>query len=162
MAKFSSLFPWLRTLYPPAEARGFQPSEISEDVSLVHQVHQGTDFLDKALNLNAIGTLGAVNADGPDVESGFYWYVIACGAFHDDTTDRELEVTIRGAAATWPLASGTRIMPADVFVVVPRAFILPTFQRLRGAVPSITAGKRVVLRALYFKIALGLPPVPSP
>lgn len=161
MAKFSQLFPWLRTAFPPAEARGFQPSEVSEDVSLVHDVFQGTDFLDKALSVNVVGTAGSKNVDAPSVADGFYWYVIACGIFHDDPVARESLVVINGPS-TWPLVSAGRALPTNIFLPVPRAFILPTHENLRGNVPALAAGQKITIRALYFRISLGRTAVPSP
>jgi len=162
VAKFAALFPWLRDLFPPSEARGFQPSEISEDVSLVHQVHQGTDFLDVALTVNVSSAAGVAQVFSPVVDDGFYHYVIACGMNHDDPTSRRASVGIDGTTI-WPLVDteGVQVIPSFHFLSVPRAFILPTHQRLQARVNTIAAGQVVTLRALYFKIPLGSPAPPS-
>lgn len=164
MAKFSQLFPWLRDLYPPAEARGFQPSEVSEDVSLVHEVYRGTDFVTPPQSIAVSGGAGATFIDQPTVDEGFYHYVIACSAFHNDTvTDRDISIQLRTPVpVNIGIASSPRPTPANVFVVVPRSFILPTFQALRASVPAIGGAFTVTLRTFFFRIRLGSPAVPSP
>lgn len=162
MAKFSELFPWLRISFPPAEARGFQPSEVSEDVSLVHQVYQGTHILDRALSHNVNGTLGATSVLTPVVPVGKFWYVVACSALHNDAVARQLQISIIGTTA-WGIASEPAVFLTNQALTVPRAFIVPTHQGLRADVfPAITGGTRVTIRALFFEIDLGLPAIPSP
>jgi len=161
MAKFAQLFPWLRDLFPPSEARGFQPSEVSEDVSLVHQVHQGTDLLDKALSHNLTSVAGTAFIETPEVDTGFFWYVLACGVKTNDATARLLTISLAGTT-TWPLASTRTAYANNQAHAVPRAFIVPPFQKIRGEANAIGGGQSVILRVLYFKIALGLPAPPSP
>lgn len=166
MAKFSELLPWLRTLFPPAEARGFQPSEVSEDISLVHQVHQGTEILDNALVLNLSSAAGVTFIDGPTVPDQFYHYVIAAGGFHNDgATARELflQISRSAPAANFPIATAREItFPSTQYIASPRSFIVPSDYFLRLSVPAIAVGSLVTLRAIYFEIPVGLPAVPSP
>jgi len=160
VAKFSGLFPWLRTLYPPAEARGFQPSEISEDVSLVHEVHVGTDFLGTALSQALSATAPILFIESDVVPVGFFRYVIAFSGLHNDPTARDITLSISGTSiwAAESALSWTR----NVHLATPRAFIVPTHQRLRVEVNALATAQTVSLRMLYFDIALGLPAVPSP
>jgi len=162
MSKFSELLPWLRTLFPPAEARGFQPNEVSEDISLVHQVHQGTDFLDRALSELVVGAAGVDVINSLPVDAGFYHYVVACHLEHNDTTDRNATIAMAGTSEWGLAASGAGAISRNIFLPVSHAFILPTFQNIRGDVVSLAATFVARLNILYFRIPLGLPAPPTP
>lgn len=161
MAKFAKLFPWLREMFPPSQGVGFQPTEVSEDVSLVQQVLTGTEGLGTALAQTIIGGAGVVSAVTPAVGSGFFWYVLAAGAFHDDPVARDMWISI-GGTSVWVLGEGGRAMPTNVPVFAPRAFIVPSHQHVRAEVAAIAGGQKVRLRILYLQIPLGQPAVPSP
>jgi len=65
VARFAQILPWLRRIFPPADAAGqLNPSEISEDVTLVHLIYTGTELLAQGVleHANVFGTLGANSA----------------------------------------------------------------------------------------------------
>jgi len=161
MAKFASLFPWLRDLFPPSQGVGFQPTEVSEDVSLIHAVYQGTERLGAALSQSITGGGAVTSVQTPAVGSGFYWYVLACGCWHDDTTARNMWLSMQGTSS-WALAEAGRAMPINVQLPSPRAFIVPSHQTVQAEVDGLAAGKILRLRVLYFNIPLGQPAIPSP
>jgi len=162
MAKFSQLLPWLRQLFPAASQPGLQPSEVSEDVSLVHEVYQGTDFLTEVIEEAVTSAAGVAFIVTRDVPAGFYWYVLACHLFTDDPTGRFGGIFISGATDHGIAGEPTGAISAGEILSVPRSFIVPPNHRISASLNAITAGDTVSLHALLYEIRLGLPPPPSP
>lgn len=148
-------------LFPPAEALPPQPGSVSDDISFVHQVLQGTERLEDVRNENVSAPAGILTVDGPTVPDTKYWYVFACSAQHDDGTARRLFISMihDGAirVAIMDAANSGAVQPQNVPLAVPRAFLLPPRSNLRADVTVIGGANILNLRYIYLELDLGEP-----
>lgn len=160
MGVIARRFRWLEILFPPAQADPPNPSVVSADISLVHQVLSGTERFDEAAIATFTSPAGVAFIDSVPVPAGKYHYVFACSAFHNDPVAREVGIFIN-LVNDFAIASSGRAVPINRPITVPRAFTMPPRSKLRANVDAIAAGQSVSLRVLSLELAIGEPVPPT-
>lgn len=163
MGIISRRFRWIEKLFPPAAAGPINPSVLSNDISLIHPILNGTEDLGQLQGFVGVAAAAATLFDSAVVPDEKYWFVLACGVTQDDPIARELIIhMIDQAGNSQPLAASDRAIPTNHWLSVPRAFILaPTF-KLQVLADAMAAGQRMRFRFAYKELDLGAPAPPSP
>lgn len=154
MTGFSRIFRTLVDSFPSSGAGpSAAPSQISDEVSLVHEISHSIARLDERRIVQTVGAVGSnvVNLnDGNPVPQGRYHYVFSASAFHDDAVARLLEFyvfdTSGSALAVQARSSrdfGGALAANEIFglnraLIIAPAFFLRVFCPNIGALAKIT------------------------
>lgn len=146
----------LTTLYLPQEPRRVMPSELADEIVLVHPAQPFASSFNEIRLESTIGATGAVIAVGLLPGTDRYFWVHSFSATHDDTTAREMQVGIRQdstgdeAAVVWRNGVGAaQPLPS------PRSLLIPQGYRLYARTNAIGAGSAITLRAIYLDLLEG-------
>jgi len=159
MGIISRRFKWLEVLFPPAEAQPINPSTVSNDIALTHELLPGTERLDEVNYEFVNGAAGVLVINSSSPPAGKFYYCIACSLEHDDgATARVLMILIqRPTGSNWAglmhegLASAERPFP------VGRPFILPPRHTVRWETTAILGTKRIQGHLLFLELNIGEP-----
>ncbi len=158
MGVISRRFRWIEQLFPPAASGPRNPSVISNDISLVHPILNGTESLDEVKGFVGVAAAAATLFDSSIVPDGKYWFVLACGLTHDDPVARELIIhLIDKPGNSQALAASSRAIPKNHWLAVPRAFIMPPTFKLQAIADAMAAGQRMRFRFSYKELNIGAP-----
>lgn len=162
MGEFQKLLPWLRVLFPPSKATGFNPFEVSEDVSLTHLVFNGSDRLQEFFTFAGSAAAGVATITAGAAPADKFWFVFAASCFHNDPIARDMWLSLVPVGLNpSELAVSTRAVPTNVPLATPRPFIVPPRTQVRGSVVAIAAAQIISLRFQYLELDLGEPPPPA-
>jgi hypothetical protein len=139
MTGFSRIFRTLVDAFPSSGAGPVaQPSSLSDEVSLVHEI---SHIFARADERRIVQTVGGVGVNVVNLNNGFpapvgrYHYVLGASAFHNDVAPRLLEFyafDTGGSALAYQLRSSRDFVPAghaanEIFGLARPIIILPGF-----------------------------------
>jgi len=159
MSIISRRMRWLELLFPPGQAAPPNPSEVSDDIVLVHQVLTGTERLTQFQEFNVTGGAGSNTATGPAVPADKWWYVFAAGVFHNDPLPVEMALHMRSdiTALEVCVIAAERAVPTFARLGAPRPIILPPRCNLFGRTIGIAGAQQVTVRGIFIEMDLGEP-----
>lgn len=144
----------LQTIFFPAEPRPVMPTEVSDEIVLVHPAappmvgfKENQFFFQEVL-----GTLGVANAQSTLVPTDRYWWVQMLEIFHSDAASRTLRIAFRDSLSNEAsIVQGSAAVGAGVRLVFERPFLLPNDTRFIGLADGMAAGARLTLRFFFLE-----------
>lgn len=144
----------LQTIFFPAEPRPVMPTEISDEIVLIHPAappmvgfKENQFFFQEVL-----GTLGVANAQSSLVPTERYWWVQMLEIFHSDATDRGLRIAMRDSLGNeTTIVQSQGALASGVRLVLERPFLLPNDTRFIGLADGMAAGARLTLRFFFLE-----------
>lgn len=145
----------LQTLFLPQEPRRVMPDEIAEEIVLTHPAQPPTaSFLERIFRNTVTGAATVTTVDLPSAPSDRYWWVQACGGFHNDTAERRLTILLGSSTIGYSeLTQGSRLLQNDS-QAVQRAFLVPPLLNIRMTANGLAATFVLTLRSLYVELLL--------
>lgn len=144
----------LQTIFSPAEPKPVMPSEVSDEIVLVHPAippmvgfKEGTFFFE-----DIVGVLGVNEVLGPLVPTDRYWWIQYLDYRHDDPTTRILRLLMRDTAGNELSVQTSNSVIATERQTLTRPLILPNDTRLVAQSSAIAAGQRLQLRFFRYEL----------
>ena len=156
MGLISRRFRWLQLLFPPAEAKPINPSFVSDDVVLVHQLLSGTEEVNRLDFQFANGAAGVTLVNSPQVPEGKFWYVPYASFSHDDTTARTGIFSVQ-SSGIFPGFAIDSSMAQNIPLVAPRPLLLRSGTSLRAQLITLLGTKRIQLSWAFLELDVGAP-----
>jgi len=154
MSIISRRLRWLQILFPPAEANPVNPSTVSEDIVLVHQVLSGSEKMDEADAQFVNGAAGVLVVNSTVVPAGKFWYVFATSMNHNDATARISMISIQRGGTIIGLALQTGLQLNNKLPVV-RAFILPAGWSIRWETTALGGAQIIQGSWAFLELDIG-------
>lgn len=152
----------LTTIYVPQEARPLMPTELSDEIVLVHPAQPFPASFHQLQRMNLISAVGVEEVLGPEPGPDRYFWVHAFDTQHNDTVaTHNLELRLR-FVDTGEFVRLEQV--SDVPTLIPifgrRSILVPPGMQLTGiSTEVIAAGAQMRLRAYYLDLAQAeLPP----
>jgi len=145
----------LQTIFFPAEPKPVMPSEVSDEIVLIHPaVPPMVGFKESQFFFQeALGVVGAIEVEGPLVPTDRYWWIQFCELQHNDgATQHNLRLAVRDTVPNTVVVFNTEGTRDVIPVGVDRPIILPNDTRLVAQVPAIAAGSRVRIRFYFYEL----------
>lgn len=159
MGIISRRFRWLQQLFPPAEARPINPSVVSDDIALTHEVLPGTELLSEIIFNFVNGAAGVLVVNTTVVPEGKFWYVPYAHIEHDDPTFRRGEIDVQKSGvfvSITTILETERIRTNSPYAVL-RPFIMPATTSIRGELDGLLGTARLQLVWAYLELDIGAP-----
>lgn len=144
----------LQTIFIPAEPKPVMPSEVSDEIVLIHPAVPPMVALKEGKFFHAAvtGAAGVATVDGPQVPTDRYWWVQTCDVRHDDGTARLISLEMVDTVPNIVVIFSEQTTRAsNAPAPMARAFLLPNDTFLRGRLNAITAGNFVSIRFFYLE-----------
>ena len=143
----------LQTIFLPAEPRPVMPTEISDEIVLVHPavppmvgLKEGKFFFSATQ-----GAVGVTEVVGPLVPTDRYWWVQLCDFFHDDPVDRSIVLQMRDTVPnTVAIVADPALKSAFQLSTLPRPFLLPNDTQFVASA-AVAAAQRISLRFFFLE-----------
>ncbi len=145
----------LQTIFFPAEPKPVMPSDVSDEVVLVHPALPPMVAFKESrfFHSQTLGVVGATEVVGPLVPTDRYWWIQFAHVFHNDgATARVLGLAIRDT-----VPNEVRILQETTTRVdnqplsIARPLNLPNDTRLVGVVNAIDGAKRLTLEFFFLE-----------
>lgn len=164
MARFSQLLPWLRVIFPPADAAAqLNPSEVSEDISLVCSVYHGTELM-RPGSLNVVTATSVVGVEFVELIPAVPQLLTAVHFLdggHNDATSRVIFFEISLGDFNTVIVITPRIFAVTNERLSPeRTLILPPNTALVFRATAISVGNVVTAHAAFSRFEAGKPVQP--
>ena len=146
----------LNLLFLPQEPRRVMPDEIAEEIVLTHPAQPPTaTFFERLQRDQAVGGSAVTTVDLPGAPADRYFYVMACGAFHNDTTVRNMRLLIGSSALGYSeIAASAVVQGNQQPLAVGRAFLVPPGLNIRFTVDALSAPFVLTVRATFVEYLL--------
>lgn len=140
----------LQTIYTPQEPRRVMPSDLAEEIVLVHPAQPFASSFNEIRSDAITGTAGATSVVGTNPGTDRYFWIHAFSGEHDDPVDRDMTLELEQATPSRNVAIAFfPAVPAGQQRPSPRSFYVPFGWRLRVRVNAIAAGQVVLLRSMF-------------
>lgn len=146
----------LRTIYLPQTPGRVMPSEISDEIVLVHPAQPWSSKLDeqKTETLQATGVVSTVEGSIP-AEDHYFW-VHAAHISHNDPVNRRLQFLIREpTTSVQVILHSVEDVAANLTTEMLRSFLIPAGWRLIGTAAGLAAGQVLTLRYTILDFLVG-------
>jgi len=150
----------LNTIYTPAEPRRLMPSQISEEIVLVHPAQPFPSSLPDIKENLVTGAADVTTIFGSTPQADRYFWVHAAAVLHTDPTNRDMNLALENiiSGITFRLVV-TFQQPGNRPVLLARSIIVPPGYRIHGFVGALSPGENLDLRVLFLDLGQAeLPP----
>jgi len=145
----------LQLLYIPQEPRRVMPDEIAEEIVLTHPAQPPTaSFLERLFRNQVVGAAGVSTVDLLAPLEGRYFYVLACGAFHDDTASRNMTILLGSSTLGYTELLATFTAGTNKSGTIGRAFLVPPGLNVRFSLNALVTPFVLTGRMTYSELLL--------
>jgi len=146
----------LGTIYTPQEPRSLMPSSISDEIVLVHPAQPFGSGFHQMRVFFGTGTAAATSLLGPEPAEDHYFWVHVASVFHDDPTNRILNLRLeQQSTGDGAELVGRQSMVANDHLPVLRSFLIMPDFRLEVRAAAMAAGQRLFMRIMYLDLLAG-------
>jgi len=155
-------FNFLNEIFPPAGSLPPQPGSVSDEISLVHQVLNGTDRLEEWRFFSAAGAAGVKFVISGQSAADKYWSTFGLETFHDDPValDGWFSLVPDGSSPV-AIQTSDRAIPTSIHFGCTRRIIIPPRTAVRVDFPALAAAQVIILRFQYLELVPGEPAPPG-